>query len=730
MTMTRKKKKIKAKLVTKRKRKNKATVDIKQLKEQILKVMEEPLKHGYSIRTIMRKLHAEGKKSKRAVMQAVEELLDEGHLYFTSDGRMRSALERQNVLVGVVDQSSPYYAFVVPKDPALPDVWVSVEDLNTAFDGDVVKVAYFDSEKGLNPEGKVLEILERKHNRIVGRLTIDRSGEFGFVEPDSRRYYMDIFVPKESLHGAQTDDKVIVEIVKWPKNGKKPVGKVVSILGKAGDHNTEMHAIMAEYNLPYEFPKRVEQAAEKISAKIPKAEIARRRDFRGIPTFTIDPEDAKDFDDALSIRKLENGNWEVGVHIADVTYYVKPGSVLDKEAFQRATSVYLVDRVVPMLPERLSNDLCSLRPHEDRLTFSAVFEVDKNARVLNSWFGRTIIHSQRRFTYEEAQERIETGKGDFAGKIRTLNRLAKILRKRRFEHGAISFETVEVRFRLAQDGTPLEVVPKIRKDAHKMIEEWMLLANRKVAEFVYNLKKKEPRLTMVYRVHEPPVEDRLETFAKFIAKFGYKLDTSDPRRLAQSYNALTEAVEGKPEQNFIESLAIRTMSKARYTTEPLGHFGLAFDHYTHFTSPIRRYPDMMVHRLLWHYLHKGQSVNKEEYESYCEHASEMERRAEEAERASIKYKQVEFMQNRTDEVFDGIVTGVTEHGVYVEIVQTKCEGRVAMSDLQGDYYELDHENYRLVGRKTKRIIAFGDKVKVKVKATSLAARTIDLLLVE
>lgn len=696
------------------------------LRAQILKATEEPRKYGYSVRALMRLLKLEGKKAKQELINLVEELLDEGQLYLTSEGRVRSVFERQQVLVGIVSQSSPYYAFVISKDPLLPDVWVAVEDLKNAFDGDLVKVAYFHADKSLNPEGKVLEILERRTRRLVGRFLPDSSGDFAFVQPDSRKYYLDIFVPRGSFQQARMGDKVIVEITKWPENGKKPEGKVVEVLGKAGEHHTEMHAIMAEFELPYRFPNKVLRAADKISDRITQAEIKRRRDFRGVPTFTIDPEDAKDFDDALSVRRLDNGHWEVGVHIADVTHYVKPGSLLDKEAFARATSVYLVDRVVPMLPERLSNDLCSLRPNQDRLTFSAVFELDEQAQLVSEWFGRSIIHSQRRFTYEEAQACIETNQGDFAKEICLLNRMAKQLRERRFLHGAINFDTLEVRFRLAQDGTPLEVVPKVRKDAHKLIEEWMLLANRRVAEFVFAQKK-----TMVYRVHEPPIADRLETFARFIAKFGYRLDTSDPIRLARSYNQLVDDLQGKPEKNFIESLAIRTMSKARYTTQALAHFGLAFEHYTHFTSPIRRYPDIMVHRMLYHYLQGGASFSAEEYEPYCEHSSEMERRAEEAERASVKYKQVEFMQQQDpDRIYEGIVTGVTDHGIYVEITETYCEGRVALSDIKGDYFELDPDNYRIVGRKTKRIIAFGDKLRVRLKATNLAARTIDLLLAE
>jgi ribonuclease R len=482
---------------------------------------------------------------------------------------------------------------------------------------------------------------------------------------------------------------------------------------------------MAEFGLPYEFPVHIVAEAEKIPGEITQEEIARRRDFRDITTFTIDPVDAKDFDDALSIRRLENGNWEIGVHIADVSHYVRPGSILDKEGYKRATSVYLVDRTIPMLPERLSNNLCSLRPKEDKLTFSAVFELDHHAKIINQWFGKTIIHSDRRFAYEEVQQIIESGEGDFKEEIHVLNDLAHKLRKDRFAKGAISFETVEVKFRLDEKGKPLEVVPKIRKDAHKLIEDFMLLANRKVAEYVYFKHKGEEKLTMVYRIHEHPDVEKLNALSAFAKKFGYTIDFGKGN-LSQTLNKLTDDVEGKPEQNVLQNLAIRTMAKAKYTTDPEIHFGLAYKHYTHFTSPIRRYPDVMVHRLLEHYLEEGKSENKEFYESLCEHSSEMEKLAAEAERASIKYKQVEFMQGMEDKEFEGIVSGLTDYGLFVEMIENRCEGMVRLSEIEDDYYELDSENYRLIGKRNKKIITLGDHVRVKVKNTNLHKRTIDL----
>ncbi|MEM8968559.1 MAG: ribonuclease R, partial [Bacteroidota bacterium] len=573
------------------------------------------------------------------------------------------------------------------------------------------------------PEGEVIEVVERAREEFVGR--VEMSARYAFVIPDFRKLYEDIYVRLDDLNGAKHGDKVIVKVTEWPFQDRNAVGKITRVLGKAGEHQAEMHSIIAEFGLPFDFPKSVEQEADKIRAGITKKEIAKRRDFRRVTTFTIDPVDAKDFDDALSIQKLDNGLWEIGVHIADVTHYLRPDTALEEEAQDRATSVYLVDRVIPMLPEKLSNELCSLRPEEEKLTFSAVFEMNDEGQIKKEWFGRTVIYSDRRFAYEEAQESIDTQKGDFAKEIIQLNSLAKKIRDERFGQGAISFETTEVRFRLDEDGTPVEVIPKVRVDAHKLIEEFMLLANKKVAEFVYNYQNKKEKNTFVYRVHDYPNVEKVADFAQFAQRFGYKLHTTDDK-ISNSINELMLAVEGKPEQDILQSIAIRTMAKAIYTTEAKGHFGLAFKHYSHFTSPIRRYPDVMTHRLLAHYLNGGKSPEAEPYEKLCEHSSEREKRAADAERASVKYKQVEYMAKREQQEFDGIVSGVTEWGVYVEMVQSKCEGMVRMADMNDDYYEFDAQNFRVIGRRRKRIIALGDKVKVKVIKTDLDRRTIDL----
>jgi len=707
------------------KKKTKTTRQPQNLTEKIKELLKRPKLWGYSPRTIIRELKLEGKQAKKEVERILEELLEDGFVYLNEQGRYKSQEEHPETLIGTIDFVSPRYAYFV-SDQLPEDVRIDARDIGNALDGDTVKVAIYENPYG-HLEGEVLEIVKRKTDEFAGIIQISKT--HAFVVTDNKKMYVDIYIPFDEIGKAKNGEKVLVKILEWHKVGKKPVGKVIKILGKPGEHETEMHAIMAEYNLPFQFPKNVLQASKRISEEISPEEIAKRRDFRGITTFTIDPETAKDFDDALSIRKLDNGNWEIGVHIADVSHYVKPNSILDKEAYHRATSVYLVDRTIPMLPERLSNELCSLNPHVDRLTFSAVFELDNNAKLVSEWFGKTIIHSNRRFTYEEAQERIETQTGDFAQEICTLNDLAKKLTAQRFKAGAISFETPEVRFVLDEKGTPISLQPKIRKEAHRLIEEFMLLANKRVAEFVYNLGKAGKHPTMVYRIHEAPNPEKLATFAKFVARLGYKIETQG-KKMSASFNKMTESLEGKPEQSVLQSLAVRTMSKARYDTEEQGHFGLAFKHYTHFTSPIRRYPDVMVHRLLEHYLAGGKSLPKEIYEEKCKHSSEREKRAAEAERASIKYKQVEFMKLKDDgRVWEGIVTGVTDFGIYVEIIETKCEGMIRMSDLTDDFYVLDAENYRVVGKNSKKIIAFGDKVNVRVQSVDLLKRTLDLVLV-
>ena len=645
------------------------------------------------------------------------------------DGPSRPSRD-PNTVIGTVALATARFAFVVREDGQGDDIRVFTDQLRYALDGDLVRVRLRGIRDG-RVTGDVVEVLKRQRVEVVGRLQVQ--GSIGFVKPDNRKAYFDVLVPPGELHDARNGDKVLVRITEFPEHGdqgRSPVGTVVRNFGAAGQNEAEINAIMAEFGLPFEFPAGVEEEAEAIPTEITREEIAKRRDFRAITTFTIDPADAKDFDDALSLRTLENGHYEIGVHIADVTHYVRLGTELEREGKHRATSVYLVDRVIPMLPENLSNGLCSLRPNEDKLTFSAVFELDEQGKLHDSWFGKTVIHSDRRFSYEEAQTRIETGEGDYAEEINLLNRLAKLLCAERFRKGAISFETQEVKFKLGADGKPLGVYVKERKDAHKLIEEFMLLANKRVAEFVFNLKKTKPRLTMVYRAHDAPDPDRLENFALFAQKFGHKLNLSNPKKVSTELNKLSEDVVGKPEQNVIQGLAIRSMAKATYTTEPLGHFGLAFAHYSHFTSPIRRYPDMMAHRLLEHYLQGGKNVPAEPVEEECKHSSAREKLAANAERASIKYKQVEYIGAHIGEEFTGVVSGLTERGIYVEIEANKCEGMIRLSDLPGDTYELDKENYRIVGRGSKRIIQFGDELQVVVTAANLLDRTIDMALVD
>ncbi|WP_051203556.1 ribonuclease R [Hugenholtzia roseola] len=635
---------------------------------------------------------------------------------------------------GTIDYISREYSYILCEELE-KDAFVNSRKVLGAIDGDEVEFFLTGKSRGRNPEAEVLEVVSRKREEFVARL--EMFNRYAFAIIDQRKVQLHVFIPPQGINEAEHGQKVVVRITEWSSEREKnPVGEVVRVLGQAGENETEIHAIMLEFNLPTDFDEKLIEKASQIPDTIDEIEIAKRRDLRPITTFTIDPFDAKDFDDALSIRQLKAGTsqadsiWEIGVHIADVTHYVHPLSLLEKEAQKRATSVYLVDRVVPMLPERLSNELCSLRPHEDKLTFSAVFEMNEEGKILKSWFGKTVIHSDRRFTYEEAQERIESGEGDFATEILKLNQIAKNLQEKRFQQGAIGFETQEVKFKLDENGIPIAVIPKERKEAHKLIEEFMLLANKKVAEFVYQYQGGGEKNVMVYRTHDNPDPEKLENLRNFAKGFGYEVDTR-PEKVAFSIQKLIDDTEGKPEANVLQQLAIRSMAKAKYTTQPIGHFGLAFEHYSHFTSPIRRYPDMMAHRLLEKYLNNNtKGVAKQKFEELCRHASEMEKRAADAERASIRYKQAEYMSKMIGETFAGIITGITEWGIYVEITETACEGMARLSDLKDDHYEYDARNQRYIGQRTQKVYALGADVEVEVKAVDIERRTIDLRLVE
>ena len=702
-------------------RKHAAKSSRKIFRDSILEIINNSPGQEFSIKQISKSLGLKKREDIKLATLALYELEDDNLI--KSDNGSFTSLEDARDIVGIVDHVSSRFAYVKIGE-GMSDIYIKAKDLGSAVDGDTVKISIFPTSHGEHREGRVIEVIKRNRNRFVGKIEVSKN--YAFVAPDYRKMHQDFFVFPENVFGARTGDKVIVEVTSWADDDKKPEAKVIEVLGKAGENEAEIHSIMAEFDLPFRFDARVENEANLIEEGITAKEIKKRWDFRDVITFTIDPVDAKDFDDALSFRKLENGSYEIGIHIADVTHYVKPNSLLEAEAFDRATSVYLVDRTIPMLPERLSNQLCSLRPNEDKLTFAAVFEIDDKGKILKEWFGRTIIHSNVRFSYEEAQTILENGQGMLADELRTLNSIAKRLRKERFKKGAVNFETTEVKFKLDSKGKPLAVIPKIRKDAHKLIEEFMLLANKQVATFVYNKNKGREKNTYVYRIHDAPDPEKVKDFSVFARQFGHKVMV-DEKSISQSLNKLMESIEGKPEQNILEQLAIRTMAKAKYSTDVKGHFGLAFEHYTHFTSPIRRYPDMMSHRLLQHYLDEGKPVNKGDYEEKCIHSSEREKRAADAERASIKYKQVEFMASAENKIYEGLISGVTEWGIYVEIIETKCEGMVRLADLTDDFYEYDERNYRVVGRRKKKIYTLGDKVKVRVKKTDIDKRLIDLV---
>ena len=714
--------------MTKRKEK-KAGKHIKksELAELLMTWMQMRPGEDFALKQIFRGLNLTTHPLKMLCVDILNDMAEDDFLQVMENGHFK--LNNHGIiLTGTFQRKSNGKNSFIPDDGG-EAIFIAERKSGHAMHGDKVKVMLSAKRKRRMLEGEVIEVIERANDTFVGTLKVDKY--YAFLLTENKILANDIFIPKDRLKNGKNGDKAVVRIVEWPEDAKNPIGQVVDILGQAGDNTTEMHAILAEYGLPYVYPKHVEAAADKISDVITPEDYAEREDFREITTFTIDPKDAKDFDDALSIRPLKPGLWEVGVHIADVTHYVKEGSCIDKEAEKRATSVYLVDRTIPMLPERLCNLLCSLRPNEEKLAYSAIFEMNDKAEVKNSRITKTVIKSDRRFTYEEAQAVIETGEGEFKEEMLQLNKLAQILRTNRMAHGAIDFDRVEVRFEIDETGKPLSVYFKESKEANKLIEEFMLLANRTVAEYIGKVPKNKKAKVFPYRIHDLPDPDKLENLNWFVNRFGYKIRTSGSKsEVSKSINKLLASVKEKKEQNLIEMVSLKAMQKARYSTHNIGHYGLAFDYYTHFTSPIRRFPDMMVHRLLSRYLAGGRTVQEAKYEDLCDHSSEMEQIAANAERASIKYKQVEFMGERMGQEFDGTISGVTEWGLYVEINENKCEGMIPMRELDDDYYDFDEKSYCLTGRRYHKKYSLGDPIRIKVVRANLERKQLDFALVE
>ena len=748
---------------------------VKDLTRNIFKILKKDSEKTYNHKQIAAKLKISDTDGKTQIIKKLVELKATKQIKEVDRGKFQINLDKK-YSIGTLDVTSTGNGYFISDDYE-DDIFIPNINLGKGLHNDTVKAYVYKRRSGKKYEADVVEIIERAKTEFVGILQKHKNKNFGFVVPDNNKMYADIFVSEGKLNGAVDGDKVQANIVDWPKNSKNPFGKITTVLGKPGDHNTEMHSILLEYDLPYEFEPEIEKEAESLPIEITEKEISKRRDMRKDLTFTIDPKDAKDFDDALSFTKLENGNYEIGIHIADVSHYLQPKTSLDDEAYKRATSVYLVDRVVPMLPEMLSNGVCSLRPNEEKLTFSAVFEINEKAQIVNEWFGRTVTYSDQRFAYEEAQFLIEKNRKKIKDKrdknqdknslesvIPTqagisnlkctipadvsitdkayevtpeiveatlkLDELAKILRKKRMKEGAISFDRVEVKFNLDEEANPVGVFFKESKDANKLIEEFMLLANRKVAEFIGFSKGKVTNKTFIYRVHDEPDIEKLASLENMVRKFGYKINTDTKESTSESLNKLLSDVHGKAESNMIETLTIRTMSKAVYTTQNIGHYGLAFNYYSHFTSPIRRYPDVMTHRLLQHYLDGGDTPKADIYEEKCKHSSNREELASKAERSSIKYMQVKYMQDHKNETFEGVITGVTEWGIYVEITSNKCEGMVRIKDIKSDHYIFDEKQYAIVGQSTKNIYQLGDDVKVRVKHTDLERKHLDFSLIE
>jgi ribonuclease R len=695
------------------------------LREAAMNIFTKSPDKPLNYKQVAKRLEIEDQNDRNELQKVIHQLKMSGDLQEVSAGQYRVRRMPSPQLIGKVDLTAAGAAFVTV-DGIDKDIYIEPRKVRQALQGDTVKLHVYARQKGSRIEGEIVEILQRAKETYVG--VIKASKSFAFVIPDDPKMRVDFYVPLHELNGAKDGDKVIVKMTDWQERAHNPMGSVIMVLGRPGDMDVEMNSILAEFDFPLSFPKNVEEEAARIPDEITKEEIAKRRDMRSVTTLTIDPDDAKDFDDAISVRKMENGNWEIGIHIADVSHYVRPDTALDKEAISRATSVYLVDRTIPMLPEKLSNMVCSLRPNEEKLVFSAIFEMDDKATVLNDWFGRCVINSDNRFTYDEAQAIIEGGEGPLKDEVLNLHGLAKHLREARFKNGAIAFEKEEVKFRMDDKGNPTELFIKQYKDANKLVEEFMLLANKRVAEFIGKPRKGGQPKTFVYRIHDNPSQEKLELLVSIAAQFDYKVQLGPRKILTDSLNKLLSDIKGKGEENMLSTLAIRSMAKAVYSTENIGHFGLGFSHYSHFTSPIRRYPDVMAHRLLQRYLDEGASANAKDYEDLCKHSSEMEKKASDAERASTKYMQAKWMADKVGEEFEGLISGVTEWGIFVEIKENKCEGMIRLRDLSDDFYSFDEDTMTVTGSTTGNEYRLGDEVRIRVKEVSVEKRQIDLVM--